>query len=93
MKCDDQQQFKDIIEAAIFSTPERFTNNSPRYPLTPTPVKNPSARKLLCLFNNILDAKKKNVTHQVVDVKSKRKYIKAGTNQREMKTKRKVNSK
>ena len=28
-KCDDQQQFKDILEDAIVYTPEGFTNNSP----------------------------------------------------------------
>ena len=28
-KCDDQQKFKDIIEADMISTPERFTDNSP----------------------------------------------------------------
>ena len=32
-KCDNQQQFKDIVEAAMVSSPEGFTNNSPRYPL------------------------------------------------------------
>ena len=35
-KCDDQQKFKDIIEAAKFSTPEGFTNNSPISPMKPT---------------------------------------------------------
>ena len=37
-KCDEQQQFKYIHEAAIVSTPEEFTNTSPRYPMTPTTV-------------------------------------------------------
>ena len=39
-------------------TPERFTNNSPRYPMTPTSVKKPSAIKSLCLFTIILYVKK-----------------------------------
>ena len=26
-KCDDQQQFKDILEAAMFSTPDGITDN------------------------------------------------------------------
>ena len=52
-KCDDQQQFKDILEAAMVSTPEGFTNNSPIYPMTSLPIKKPSARKSLCLFTNI----------------------------------------
>ena len=34
--CDDQQQFKDIIEAAIVSTPEVFTDKTTRSPMTPT---------------------------------------------------------
>ena len=38
-KCDDQQKFKDIIEADMVSTPEGFTNNTPRYPVTPLTLK------------------------------------------------------
>ena len=56
-KCDDQKQFKDIIEASMVYNPEVFTNNSPRDPMTPTPVKKPSARKSLCILTNILDVK------------------------------------
>ena len=44
-KCDDQQQFKDILEADMVSTPEGFTNNSPISPMTSTLVKKPSALK------------------------------------------------
>ena len=33
-KFDDQQQFKDILKAIIVSTPELFTDNSPRSPMT-----------------------------------------------------------
>ena len=43
-KCDDQQQFKDIIEAAIVSTPEGFTNYSPIYLRKLSPVNKPSAK-------------------------------------------------
>ena len=42
--CDDQKQFKYIIEAAMFSTPEGFTNNGPIYPRISTPVKKLSAQ-------------------------------------------------
>ena len=35
-KCDDQKQLKDILDAAMVSTPEGFTNNSPRSSMTPT---------------------------------------------------------
>ena len=43
-KCDDQQNLKDIIEAALLSTPEGFTDNSPNEHMPSTPVKKPSAR-------------------------------------------------
>ena len=52
-KCDDQQQFKDILEAAMVSTPEGFTKNSPIYPMKSSPVKKPIARKSLCVFTNV----------------------------------------
>ena len=34
VKCDNQQQFKGILEAYMVSTPEGFTNNSPISPMT-----------------------------------------------------------
>ena len=43
-KCYYQQQFKDIIEAAMVSNHEVLTNKSPRFPTTPTQVKKTSAR-------------------------------------------------
>ena len=92
-KCDDQQQFKDIFEADTVSTPEGFTNNSPRYPMTPTPFKKPIARKLLCFFTNILDVKKETAIRRVGPDKSNCKAIKSGTTSWALKSKRKVNSK
>ena len=53
-KCDDQQQFKDILEADMVYNPEGFTEDIPIYTMTSTPVKKPCARKSLCLFTNIL---------------------------------------
>ena len=44
-KCDNQQKFKDILEAAMISTPEGFTDNSPISPMASTPIKKPRARK------------------------------------------------
>ena len=58
-KCDNQQQFKDIIEDAMVITTEVFTDGSPIYHMTSTLVNKPHARKSLCLFTNILDVKKK----------------------------------
>ena len=53
VKRDNQKQLKDIFEAAVVSTTEGFTKNSPISPITSTPVKKPSARKSLCMFTNI----------------------------------------
>ena len=41
-KCDDQQQFKYILEAAMVSTTEGLTENSPVFTMTSTPIKKPS---------------------------------------------------
>ena len=88
-KCDYQQQFKDILEAATVSTPEGFTDKCPISPLTSTQVKKPSARNSLCLFTKILEVKNKTATHQVGAAKYKRKSIKSGTTSWELKQKRK----
>ena len=42
-KCDDQQNLKDILEAALRSTPYGFTDSSPNVHMPSTPVKTPSA--------------------------------------------------
>ena len=64
-KCDDQQQFKYILEAAMVSNPEGFTDTTPRSHITPPTLNKPSARKSLCLFTNILDVKKKTAKRRV----------------------------
>ena len=56
-KCDDQQQHKAIIEAAMVSTPEGCTSNNL---MTPNPYmynKNPSSIISLPQFTEILDVK------------------------------------
>ena len=78
-KCDDHQQFKDILEANMVSTIEVFTNDSPISPMTPTPFNKPSARKALCLFTTILDVKNKTAYCRVGSTESKRKAIKYET--------------
>ena len=75
-KCDDQKNLKDIIDAAILSTPEGVTDNSPNVHMASKPVKNPSARKSMCLFTNILDVKPKTVKRRFVAAKSKSKSMK-----------------
>ena len=77
-KCDNQQKIKDILEAAMVSTPEGFTDNSLISPMTSTPVKKPSAKKSLCLFTNMLEVRKA-ATHRFGAAKSKRKALKYGT--------------
>ena len=39
-KCDEQQKLKDILDAAMVSTPERVTDTSTNVTMTSTPVKN-----------------------------------------------------
>ena len=46
-------------------TPEGLTDNSTRYSMTATPVKEKSDRKSLCLFTNILNVKKKTAIRLV----------------------------
>ena len=90
-KCDNQQQFKYIIKAAMVSTNEGVTNNSHRSSMTPTTVKKPSARKPLCLLTHILDVKNKTATRWFGDDKSKRKADKEVTTPWALKPKRKGN--
>ena len=78
-KCDKQKQFKDILEADLFSSLEGFTDGSPISTMTSTPVNKSSAIKSLCLFNNILDVKNKTATCRVGSAKYKCKAIKYGT--------------
>ena len=42
-KCEDQQQFKDILKTDIVSTPEGFNNYSLISPMKSTPVEKPRA--------------------------------------------------
>ena len=80
VKCDDQQNLKDIIDAAIISIPEGVTDNSPNVNMTSTPVKKPSARKSLCLFTNILDVQPTTSKCRFVAAKSRRKATKVCNN-------------
>ena len=57
-KFDDHKQLKVIIEAAMVSSTEVFTDNSPISPRKSTPVNKPSDRKSLCIFTNVLEVKK-----------------------------------
>ena len=59
----------DIIEAYMVSTSEGFTENRPLSPGPYVTVKNPSARKLLHQFTELLDVKNKTVVHRLGAVK------------------------
>ena len=69
VKWDDQQNLKDIIDAAMVSTPEGFTDNSSNVTMKSTSVKKPSAGKSLCLFSKIFDVKPKIAKRHIVDAK------------------------
>ena len=92
-KCDNQQQLKYILDADMVSSSEGFTNNSPIYPMTSTPVNKPIDIKSLFLSTNILHAKNKIATCQVGFTKSNHKAIKAGTTSWALKPNPKGNSK
>ena len=77
-KCDYQQNLKDILEAALLSTPEGFTYYSNNVNMTSSPVKKTSARKSMCLFTNILDVKRKTAKRRFVAAKPKPKSTKLG---------------
>ena len=87
-KCDDQQNLKDIIDDAILSTPEGVTYNSLNVHMPSSPVKKPSARKLLCLFTNILDVKPTTAKRRFFAAKSRRKSMKLCNSLWTKKTKR-----
>ena len=78
-KCDDQQNLRDIIDAAMVSTTEGVTYESLNVPMTSTSVKKPSDRRSLCIFTNILDVKPKTEKCRMVAAKSKLRAMKVGT--------------
>ena len=71
VKCDDQKNLKNILDAAMVSTPEVVIYDIPNVPMTSTPVKKLSASKSLCLFTNILDVKNKAAKRCIGYAKSK----------------------
>ena len=73
----NQQQFKDILEAYMLSTPKGSNNNSPRSSVSPPTHNKPSAIKSLCIFTNVLDVKNKAYSRRVGATKSRRKANKS----------------
>ena len=77
-KCDEQQKFKYILEAAMFSTPEEITDDIPILTMNQTTIKKPSARKSLRLFTSIFDVKKRTAIRRLGATKSNLRAIKTG---------------
>ena len=65
-KCDDQHQYKDILQAEMIYTHDIFTDNSPISPRPHVTVKNTSEIKSLCLSTKVLGAKKKTAVFWVI---------------------------
>ena len=59
-KCDDQQKYKAITEAAMVSTPEGITDNTPMAVGASGTLNNPISRNSLGKFSALLDVKQKN---------------------------------
>ena len=78
-KFDDQHQYKSIIEAEMVSNPDRFTDNGTLSPGPSVTVINPSARKSLRIFTEVLDFKKNTYVFRVGAAKSKSKATRAGS--------------
>ena len=76
--CDDQQNLKDILDAAIVYTPEEVTDFIPSLRKTPTTVKERRASKSLGLFTNIFYAKNKTAKRRVGSTKQKLRAVKVG---------------
>ena len=70
-KCDNQQQYKDIIEAAMVSTSEEITEKISMSHSTYVPVPKPSTRKSLHTFLKVLDIKHKTAVNMLNSDKSK----------------------
>ena len=81
-KCDNQQNLKDIIDAAVLFTPEDIKDEITSFPMTQTTVNKPSARKSLCLFTKIFYVKRKAGKLRIGAAKSKRRSMKVGNSLR-----------
>ena len=62
-KCNNQQQYKSILEAEMFYTTEGFTKNSPILPGPSVTVKKSSSRKPIHKFSEELYVKKNTVIY------------------------------
>ena len=77
-KCNDQHHYKFIIELAMVSTPDIFTDKGSMSPGPYMDVRNPSAIKLLRLFTEVLDVNNKTSVRRLGSAKSGYKSIRSG---------------
>ena len=77
-KCEDQQNYKAMIEASLVSTSEGCTKNTLMAPNPHVSTKKPSAIKLLHQFTETLDFRHKTAVQRFGAVKAKRNTIKNG---------------
>ena len=77
VKCDDQKKLKDVLDAAMVSTPEEITHYSHSLHMNQTTVKT-STSKSQCLFTSIFDVKNKTEKRRAGDAKSKLRAMKVG---------------
>ena len=68
-KCDDQQQYKEIIESSMVSNNEGFTDNSPMSYGPSVTAKQPNASKSLLQLSETLDVKPKTSIHRLCAAK------------------------
>ena len=74
-KCDDQHQYKAIIEVKIISTPKGYTEDIPLDVGTFGTLKKPSAGKLISQFLKLLDVTQKRSVRTLGSSKKKGKAI------------------
>ena len=68
-RCNNQQQYEDIIEAVMVYTPEGLADNSPMSLITSISVNNPSSMKSLRQFSEVLYDKHKTTVRKLGAVK------------------------
>ena len=74
-KCEDQQKYKEMIKAALFSTPEVITDNSTMKPNPYVSTNNSSAIQSLHQFTKTLDVNHKTAVWRFGTSKAKHKAI------------------
>ena len=78
-KCNDQKQYNANIEAAMISTPEGITKNSPMIVGPSVIIKKHSARKPVDPLSRLFDVKQKTTVNQLGAAKKNHKKTKKET--------------